>query len=128
MKLEHFDITNAFTEAKIDAEIYVEPPKGFETYDTAGKPKVLRLLRALYGSKQASRLWQQHLKHHLVSKMGFTNSLHDPCLFVKHFVDGSCCIVGVYVDDIILAHNGKDTLGWFTEGLGGPGGFRAIRM
>ena len=128
LKLEHFDITNAFTEAKIDAEIYVEPPKGFETYDTAGKPQVLRLLRALYGSKQASRLWQQHLKHHLVSKMGFTNSLHDPCLFVKHFVDGSCCIVGVYVDDIILAHNGKDTLGWFTEGLGGPGGFRAKHL
>ena len=128
MKLEHFDITNAFTEAKIDAEIYVEPPKGFETYDADGKPQVLRLLRALYGSKQASRLWQQHLKHHLVSKMGFTNSLHDPCLFVKHFGDGTCCMVGVYVDDIILAHNGKKTLGWFTDGLGGKGGFRAKHL
>ena len=26
--LDHFDVTNAFTQSKIDAEIYVTPPKG----------------------------------------------------------------------------------------------------
>jgi hypothetical protein len=31
LSLEHFDVKNAFTQSDIDAEIYVEPPKGFTT-------------------------------------------------------------------------------------------------
>ena len=31
LKLEHFDVKNAFTQSDIDSEIYVLPPKGFET-------------------------------------------------------------------------------------------------
>ena len=46
MQLEHFDITNAFTEADIDAEVYVEPPEGFVSFDSRGKPKVLKLRKA----------------------------------------------------------------------------------
>ena len=33
-------------------------------------------------------------------------------------------IVGVYVDDIIVAHNNKK-LNWFVDKFTGPGGFRA---
>ena len=90
----------------IDSEIYVEPPKGFEKYDENGKSYVLKLKRALYGTKQASRMWQLKLRSHLITKMGFTNSSHDPCLFSRHWDDGTVILVGVYVDDIILAHNG----------------------
>ena len=123
LKLEHFDVTNAFTQSDIDSEIYVEPPKGFEKYDENGKSYVLKLKRALYGTKQASRMWQLKLRSHLITKMGFTNSSHDPCLFSRHWDDGTVILVGVYVDDIILAHNGK--LDWFIKEFTGPNGFRA---
>ena len=117
------DITNAFTQSDIDSEIYVEPPRGFEKYDEHGKSYVLKLKRALYGTKQASRMWQLKLRSHLISKMGFTNSSHDSCLFSRHWDDGTVILVGVYVDDIILAHNGK--LSWFINEFTGPKGFRA---
>jgi transposase InsO family protein len=66
MRLEHFDVTNAFTQALMDdVELYVEPPKGFEEWETVnGKQysKLLLLRKALYGTKQASRLWQETLR------------------------------------------------------------------
>ena len=106
----------------IDSEIYVEPPRGFEKFDESGKSYVLKLKRALYGTKQASRMWQLKLRSHLIEHMGFTNSSHDPCLFSRRWDDGTVILVGVYVDDIIVAHNGK--LQWFIDKFTGPKGFR----
>ena len=83
LKLEHFDVTNAFTQSDIDSEIYVEPPRGFEKYDENGKSCVLKLKRALYGTKQASRRWQEKLAEHLTVRMGFKRSTNDPCMYVK---------------------------------------------
>ena len=58
---------------EIDAEIYVEPPPGqFTPKDERGRPKILRLKKALYGTKQASKLWQDKLVHHLTANMGLT--------------------------------------------------------
>ena len=123
LKLEHFDVTNAFTQAEIDSEIYVEPPKGYETYDEHGNPYVLRLNKALYGTKQAARMWQLQLKAHL-TKMGFKQSVIDPCLFTKRGKSGNPLIVGVYVDDIVFAHDGTE-LEWFTREFTGPNGFNS---
>ena len=33
LHLDHFDVTNAFTQSNIDAEIYVSPPKGFASVE-----------------------------------------------------------------------------------------------
>ena len=126
LKLEHFDVTSAFTQSKIDAEIYVDPPKGFETKDSNGNKQVLKLKRALYGTKQASRLWQETLTKHLVDKMGFKQCKNDPCLFIKRQGEG-VCILGVYVDDIIVAHNGV-MLDWFIKGFTGDGGFNSKHL
>ena len=124
LRLEHFDVTNAFTQSEIDKVIYVEPPKGYPQISSNGAPCVLKLRKALYGTKQASRMWQLKLRKHLVDKMGFTNSTHDPCLFSRR-IDGSILVVGVYVDDIIVSHNGTKHLEWFKAEFTGPNGFRA---
>ena len=81
---------------------------------TDGRDAVLKLKRALYGTKQASRLWQQRLAGHLENKMGFYRSTTDPCLFSRRHSDGSVILLGVYVDDIIVAHNRKN-FEWFTK-------------
>ena len=52
LRLDQFDVTNAFTQSDIDADIYVEPPPGYyQDLDV-----VLKLKKSLYGTKQASRL------------------------------------------------------------------------
>jgi len=119
LKLEHFDVTSAFTQAEIDSEIYVDPPQGYPEYNGF----VLKLKKSLYGTKQASRMWQLKLRTKLLG-LGFTNSTHDPCLFSKRDADGSIMLIGCYVDDLVLAHNGKK-LKWFIDEFTGPGGFRA---
>jgi len=124
LRLEHFDVTSAFTQSEIDKVIFVEPPKGYPQHASDGSPCVLKLRKALYGTKQASRMWQLKLRSHLVDKMSFTNSIHDPCLFVRRVSDG-ILVVGVYVDDIIVAHNGDKHLEWFRSEFTGPSGFRA---
>jgi len=62
LKLEHFDVTSAFTQSEIDKVIYVEPPKGYPQRTRDGTPCVLKLRKALYGTKQASRMWQLKLR------------------------------------------------------------------
>ncbi|KAL0311655.1 UNVERIFIED_CONTAM: Retrovirus-related Pol polyprotein from transposon TNT 1-94 [Sesamum calycinum] len=77
------------------------PPEGLQV--PAGH--VCKLVRSLYGLKQASRQWN----HELTTKLelfGFLQSKHDHCLFIK---DGSATftILLVYVDDILIAGNSE---------------------
>mgnify|MGYP003317829158 CR=1 FL=1 len=132
LSLDHFDVTSAFTQSAIDAEIYLEPPPGkFTTYDSKGRPKMLRLKKALYGTKQASKLWQDALVNHLTNNMGFKQLTYDPCMFIKHVKHGMTMrtiIVGVYVDDLIVAHDSPELLSWFKDEFTGPRGFNASHL
>ena len=69
LKLEHFDVTSAFTQSEIVKVIFVEPPKGYPQSTPDGTPCVLRVRKALYGTKQASRMWQLKLRKHLGDKI-----------------------------------------------------------
>lgn len=101
---EHIDISNAFCQADIDGvDIWVQPPRGFETLCEGGQG--LKLLKALYGTKQASFLWQQTLAKWLVSQ-GFVRLKTDPCVYIKT-VNGVRLIVGCYVDDLVVLHDEK---------------------
>ena len=59
--------------------------------------------------------------------MGFSNSKHDPCLFSRRSKNG-IMLIGVYVDDIFVAHNNKAELDWFTKTFTGPHGFDAKHL
>jgi hypothetical protein len=88
------DYTNAFAQAEIQEEVYIEPPKGFENRDKLDK--VLHLLKSLYGLKQAPKTFFEKLRAGLLER-GFQQSDHDPCLFMKKDM---ICVV--YVDDTII--------------------------
>ena len=113
LTLRQCDVANAFTQAKIDCDIFVEQAKGFEVLDEDGTPFLLKLQRALYGTKQAGRLWQETLRAFLLS-MGFQNSLVDPCLYVLRTKQHTI-IVGVYVDDLLVATSSDKAFNWFWE-------------
>ena len=108
LRLVHFDVSNAFTQADLDdVDLFVEPAKGFEEWEIINGKRVSKLLhlrRALYGSKQASRLWQETLCEFLLSR-GFTRSSADPCVY-RLSRGNEEILVGVYVDDIVAAYRG----------------------
>src|SRR5579862_9432714 len=75
------DVITAFLLGKLDEEIFMMQPEGFERRGMKAK-MVCRLLRSLYGLKQASRVWNIQL-HEFLIKIGFKRSNADTCLYVS---------------------------------------------
>ncbi|WMV28790.1 hypothetical protein MTR67_022175 [Solanum verrucosum] len=81
----------------LDEKVYMEMPEGFrKPWET----KVCKLLKSLYGIKQASRQWNLKLITALLSA-DFTQSAHDYSLFTLKKNEG-LVIVLVYVDDQLI--------------------------
>jgi hypothetical protein len=89
------DYTNAFAQAEINEEVYLDFPRLFGP--KSGSNVVLKLLKSLYGLRQAPRTFFDKLRSGLLER-GFIQSAIDPCLFIKQ---GIMCVV--YVDDTIFA-------------------------
>ena len=89
------DYTNAFVQAELREEVYVEYPRMFGA--KSGLDCVLKLRKSLYGLRQAPRTFFEKLKAGLEER-GWKQSAIDPCLFLK---SGLICVV--YVDDTIFA-------------------------
>lgn len=70
-------------------------PPGFDL-----KGDVLLLLKAIYGLKQAGKIWNTVL-HKALIDAGFTVTTVDPCLYLYRLGD-VVIIIAVYVDDIII--------------------------
>jgi hypothetical protein len=109
LECSHFDIKNAFTESHLKEEIYLAPPQGVHVQ----KGHVLHALRSLYGLKQAGRDWSLLLTGELL-KMGFIQSLVDPCLFTCK--ERSMMLL-VYVNDIVAASRDTAAIYWFYNRL-----------
>ena len=92
------DYVLAYTQADAETEkLYMRVPKGFEIADNDPEdPYVLRIVKNLYGQKQAGRVWNKHLVAQLTS-CGFTQSAVDECVFYH----GNAIYV-LYTDDSIL--------------------------
>jgi hypothetical protein len=91
----------AFTQADVERDLYMELPKNFTVPGTkityADKYKyILKLVKNLYGQKQAGKVWYDHLKDKL-TKLGFIQSKFDECVFYH-----GKTIFLVYTDDTIL--------------------------
>jgi hypothetical protein len=93
----HLDCPKAFIQADLDVPIYMKPPKGMKV----PRGKVLLLLKSIYGLKQSSLLFHKLLRGFL-SSIGFTQCLHDTCVFFQ--ISGKdFALISLYVDDMLLA-------------------------
>ena len=99
--LYQMDVKSAFLNGKLEEEVYVAQPPGFE--DPKNLDKVFRLNKALYGLKQAPRAWYDTLKEFFV-KNGFTPGSLDPTLFTKSY-DCELFVFGVVVGRMIRKYN-----------------------
>lgn len=68
MHMEHMDVKNAFLNGDLTEDIYMQQPKGFQEGN-----KVCKLNKAIYGLKQASRMWNIKFNELLI-RIGFTRS------------------------------------------------------
>ena len=87
------DYTNAFVQAEVKTEMFVELPKGFDP--PSDPDSILRLNKNLYGSRDAPLAWFETLQASLL-KRGFVSSSIDPCLFIHKDM-----LVLCFVDDLI---------------------------
>ena len=77
--LQSVDISHAFTNSDIDAEIYMIQPEGFKQ---GGSKYVCKLNKSLYGLKQSPHLWgekpadvrgRRMLEANLITRWGIFN-------------------------------------------------------
>ncbi|MBT26829.1 MAG: hypothetical protein CML60_10615 [Rhodobacteraceae bacterium] len=95
----HFDFTTAFLNAEIDKDcLYMALPEGLKQTNDKGERISWHVLRAIYGTKQAPRLWNILVSDELI-KFGFSQCTSDRCLFYYTGSDG-VMIISLYVDDL----------------------------
>ena len=95
------DINNAFLHGNLHEEVYMDIPLGYNVSGISNL--VCRLVKSIYGLRQASREWNTKLKDFLID-FGFHQSLADYSLFI-HKQGSSYILAVVYVDDILLTGN-----------------------
>lgn len=104
--LHHVDISTAYLNSKLEEDVYMRPPDGFE--DTIEPNKVLKLKRTIYGLKQSGRAWNVTLDA-AIRDIGYVPCKHEPCLYQAN--DGNKInLIAIYVDDIMIACSDKKNL------------------
>ena len=91
--------------------MYMEIPQGFDV-DGNRSEYVLRLLKNLYGQKQAGRVWNHHLDKGL-KDLKFRTSKIDECVYYK-----GTLVVMVYVDDMLVVSPNEREIQHFIRDLG----------
>ncbi|GJS72880.1 putative ribonuclease H-like domain-containing protein [Tanacetum coccineum] len=97
------DVKSAFLYGKIEEEVYVCQPPGFEDPDFPDR--VYKVEKALYGLHQAPRAWYETLSTYLLDN-GFQRGKIDKTLFIKRD-KSDILLVQVYVDGIIFGSTKK---------------------
>jgi hypothetical protein len=124
------DVETAFLEAGLEGEdIYMDMPDGYEQllHNPEMKPdnrnmfsistglKFVKLNKCLYGTKQAPRYWNSTIDK-FFKEFGLQATKCDPCLY--YYVQRKIIfLVGLYVDDLIIAGNCLKTIMKLKQGL-----------
>jgi hypothetical protein len=98
LELESVDISSAYLNGKLEEEVYMRQPEGFVE---KGKDWYWRLLKSLYGLKQAGRCWHKKLNEVLES-MDFKRTVSDHSIWVFQRGDVRI-IIPVFIDDMTIA-------------------------
>ena len=105
--MRQIDFVQAYTQAPIKHDMYMELPQGIETKHGNSKDYVLKLLANLYGQKQAGHVWNQYMAKKLC-EVGFMQSIVNECVFYQDdvifivYVDGRMFLAMVMTQSQIL--------------------------
>ena len=64
---------------------------------------------ALQGHPKAGRQWDKYISNILTKDMGFTPTIHEPCLYYKHGPNHKLALILRQVDDFLVAGKNADS-------------------
>ncbi|KAG8491054.1 hypothetical protein CXB51_014208 [Gossypium anomalum] len=111
--LTQLNVKNAFLNGELNDEVYMDFPPGFKE----SKGQVCKLKKSLYRLKQSPRTWFNRFAKAMTSRNHIQRQA-DHTMFYKHSEKGKCCILIVYVDDIILTGDDSSEIVRLKEFLG----------
>ena len=97
--IEHVDVKSAYLNAPLKKVIFIKPPRGVLKPGQEGK--VLRLLKGLYGLKQAGRGWYLEMSRVFTKELEFKWSQVDHSVFYRQ-VGKEHTIVAVATDNMAM--------------------------
>lgn len=113
-EVHHLDVKTAFLNGEIAEEVYVSQPEGFVK---RGKERlVYKLLKALYGLRQAPRAWYSKLNRSL-EDMGFVRCPYEQAVYSKKSGE-EVLIIAVYVDDLLVTGSSLQVIEDFKKQMG----------
>jgi hypothetical protein len=120
-ELDAMDVKTAFLNAVLEEEVYITMPRGIQwdgkkfvvTGDFTPKknPQVFRLIKSLYGIKQAPHDWNEEINRSILS-LGYTRCASDSCMYVKRSRTGKSILLPLFVDDMFPAYHRDDRTEW----------------
>ena len=96
--VHQMDVKTAFLNGDLNEEIYMKQPEGCVV--PGYEDKVCRLIRSLYGLRQAPKDWYEKFHQTIISD-GFQVNDSDACVYSK-FDQFGCVIICLYVDDMLI--------------------------
>nr|GEX41315.1 zinc finger, CCHC-type [Tanacetum cinerariifolium] len=97
--IHKMDVKTAFLNGYLDKEVYMKQPEGFVM--PGNEPKVRKLVKSVYGLKQAPKKWHQKFDE-VVLLSGFHLNQFDKCVYSKFDDSGKGVIICLYVDDMFI--------------------------
>ena len=112
------DVPGAFTQADIDELVHIrftgamvtllleidyDMYKEYVVVEKGERVMYMELLKALYGTLRAARLFSQKLSKQLIDEWGFTPNKYDDCV-VNKMINGQQMTVVWHVDDLKVSH------------------------
>lgn len=107
MELRQLDVPQAFTQAALQEDVYMEMPEGFGV-----DGMVCHLKKSLYGLKQSPRNWWLLVSEFIIADMGWKATVSDPCLFFKISRTGQLMLLFLFVDDMQVGFQAEDEAEW----------------
>jgi hypothetical protein len=112
-EIHQIDIKSAYLNATLRDDIYMRAPPGYLKPNDQGK--VLKLLRSLYGLKQAGFEWSEELAS-AFAKMGFSRSQVDQAVYYYRKTDKHM-VITISVDDMAVTSKYRHDIEWFKAEL-----------
>jgi hypothetical protein len=108
-ELDQMDVPQAFLNADVDEDIYMELPEG---YRDGKQHMVYKLKKSLYGLKQAPRNWYLLVSKFISEMLGYKATVSDPCLFFRRSRTGRLMLLFLFVDDFQSSYHMEDKSEW----------------
>jgi hypothetical protein len=96
--VHQMDVKITFLNGELNEEIYMDQADGFVV--KGEEQKVCKLLKSLYGLKEAPKQWHKKFDTTLTG-VGFAVNEADRCVYYRHG-GGQSIILCLYVDDILI--------------------------